>query len=341
MAQSSGNNPIFRIGIDIGFGDVKAVAIGPNGSGKMRTNYLKFPSYVARAGRIHVKGLDNVVSHYSYDGKEWLLGNSAAYAERTVLRRDVTFLLEFAPLFVFKIMEGLAAKYQMDLRSLLKEPKIVGVGLPLEYFFDHRQSLLDRLVRFDVSGRQVILEDGISVFAQGQGVQFDFLISNGKTNQTWKRKTIAVLDVGYNTIDFLAVNNGCADPENSEMISQKGVCRLCVELRHELKQAGVELSEYGILKALCEGKAVSYGQTVDLTEMIPRLAEEYADELFTEVSTRFGRFLPKTEKLVLAGGGAYLVRKHFIQRYSESFVHVPARAKFSNARGYMKFLEIR
>jgi hypothetical protein len=340
MTQASGCTPAFCIGIDIGFGDVKAVAAGPNGSGGLKLKTLKFPSNVAKAGRTRIRGLDNALSRYTYQGRDWLVGTEAVASERAVVRRDASFLLDFVPLFIFKIMEKLATEYRMSLSAMLHAPKKMGVGLPLEYFADHRQTILDSLESFAVSGQVVEIKNETKVFAQGQGVQFDFLIANGKINRTWNNKTMAILDVGFNTIDFLAINEGCADPENSEMITQKGVCRICTELRRELKQRDLEMSEYGIKKALYDKQTIFFGQTVDLNAVVSQLAEEYAEELFTEVSTRFGAFLPKSEKLVLAGGGSYFVREQFVKRYSKTFVHVPPKAEFSNARGYMKFLEL-
>ena len=332
---------VYLVGIDIGFGDVKVMATGPNGTGELKTEHLKFPSAIAKAKRQRIRGLKNAFNQYGFNNQQYLVGNEALFSERVISSRDISFLLEYAPLFVFKIMEELSVIFKQRLPHMLQAPKKLCIGLPLAYYFSKKKELTNRIRKFNISETAVDFEDTeIDVLPQGQGIQFDFLINNGTISGIWREKTYAVLDIGYNTVDVLAVSKGNADPQTSDMTRGAGICRICKDLKKELKAKDIELSDQLVKKALIEKKVFFCGEIIRLEEIIEELAADYAESLFNDLTSDFGDFLSKIEKLIIAGGGSYYVKDYFVEKYKNRFVYVPGKAEFSNARGCMKFLEI-
>jgi plasmid segregation protein ParM len=341
MGETNPTENVYLVGIDIGFGDVKVVATGPNGKGDLKTEHLKFPTAIAKARRHRIRGLKNAFKQYGFNNQKYLVGNEALFSERVISSKEISFLLEYAPLFVFKIMEELSVIFNKSRSQMLQAPKKLCIGLPLAYYFSKKKELTNKIRKFNVSDTAVDFEDTeIDVLPQGQGIQFDFLISNGTISGIWKEKTYLVLDIGYNTVDVLAVSEGSADPQISDMTRGAGVCRICKDLKKELKAKDIELSDPLVKKALIEKKVFYCGEAIRLEEIIGELAADYAESLFYDLTADFGEFLSKTEKLIIAGGGAYYVREYFVEKYKSKFIHVPGKAEFSNARGCMKFLEI-
>lgn len=328
----------YHIGIDIGFGDVKAVFVGTNGDESSKTTMIRFPTAVARTRRQGIKGLANAQTKYLFENREYIVGTDALSSERVMPTRDMEFILSYAPLFVFKIFESLSLDYQVSLVEILRAPKKISIGLPLAYFFRKKEELIARLQSFHVAGHTVRIPS-IEVFAQGQGVFFDFLLINGKANKTWKGKTLLICDIGFNTVDILCIDKGKADPDTSKMIQGAGIWQICKELESELRAKDLELSEQVVKDALYQKKFANSGHTIRLDKIISELSVEYAQDLYLQIKSQFQYFLQRADKMVLAGGGAYYVRDYFSKNFSESFIHVPAKAEFSNARGYLKIAE--
>ncbi len=69
------NTPLIRMGIDIGFGDVKVVSGRINGNGRYETEKFKFPYTVARIKNKTITGLDDAQAKYEFKKRKYLVGS--------------------------------------------------------------------------------------------------------------------------------------------------------------------------------------------------------------------------------------------------------------------------
>ena len=104
------NVPLVRMGIDIGFGDVKAVFSRFVGNGRFETENIKFPSAIARVKNKVISGLDDAQVEYEFEKRKYLIGKDAISSANIIPTRDIDFIMEFSPLFIFRAMEFVVRK---------------------------------------------------------------------------------------------------------------------------------------------------------------------------------------------------------------------------------------
>ncbi|MFZ5572908.1 MAG: hypothetical protein ACOZF0_21115 [Thermodesulfobacteriota bacterium] len=331
-------SPLIRMGIDIGFGDVKAVAGRITENGRIDTDMFKFPSAVARIRKKAVAGLDDAQVEYGFENQKYLAGNDALISANLIPSRDMDFIMEFSPLLIFKAFECAAQIYHLPVESLCHSVEVC-LGLPLAYYMDKKDELARRLARFEISGQEVTFTR-IGIQAQSQGILLDFLFDEHcRPNRKWLGSDLLILDIGFNTIDILCVHEGRSSSEWSNMLEGAGLCRICRELDIELKKTGLELPEQAVKNALEHRRVSIYGRDIDLSATIAQLSRDYADFLYREIKSRLSDVLKNTRKLIVAGGGAYYVAPFFREKFPDDFLTVPVHAEFSNARGYYKYLK--
>ncbi len=332
------------LGIDVGFGDVKAVAEDLSkklGSGQ---RFAKFPTSYARIEGEKNLGLGTDRT-YRYNGNIYKLGKEAVRSSHSRAIQDVDTLIKFSPLLVFRALEELAVRYGKNkFDDLLKAPKHISVGLPLEHFREHKEILRKTLQTFQVSGYHVNFNSKVDVRAQGQGVQTDFLCNvNGAMDQFLKA-TIAILDIGYNTVDVFCIDEGRPSSEHSFMLSKAGLCMLVKRLTSTQTWVDLKLTgsnEVDAKEALKKGDITIQGKQYDLRNDIDRLSEEYAEDMFNAVNEEAERFLKRANKLIIAGGGSKFVQAYFERKYAEypEFLHFMDSREYSNAKGYLSFIK--
>lgn len=331
------NAPIVRIGIDIGFGDVKIVT-GKINAINSSGNLDKFPSTVAKIRNRSIEGLTDAQIEYTFENRKYLLGSDALVSRNIIPTRDIDFILEFSPLLVFRALEFAARTFHLPLQAVCTSAEIC-LGLPLAYYKTKKKDLTQRLRHFEVSGYQINIPSP-AIQAQGQGILLDFLFDDQcRPNRDWINSNLLILDIGFNTVDILCVHEGRSSAEWSNMLEGAGICRICRDLDIALKKLGLELSEQAIKKVLSQKKTTIYGKEINLSETIEELQADYADFLYREIQSRFADILKTTSKLIVSGGGAYYVSNVFKGKYPDDFLFIPYQPEFSNARGYFKYLK--
>ena len=332
------NVPLVRMGIDIGFGDVKAVFARFVGNGRFETENIKFPSAIARVKSKAISGLDDAQIEYEFEKRKYLIGKDAISSANIIPTRDIDFIMEFSPLFIFRAMEFVSEKYHISMDTLCNQTEIC-LGLPLAYFISKKRQLSQRLSSFEVLGCKVT-PHRLAIQAQSQGILLDYLLNDQcKPNRKRLGNDLLILDIGFNTIDILCVKEGRSSSEWSNMLEGAGICRICRDLEIELKKMGIDLQEQAVKNAMANRKISIYGKETDLSESINLMAKDYADFIYREIRSRFSDVLKNTQKLIIAGGGAYYVSEFFKQRFPGDFLFIPPKAEFSNARGYYKYLK--
>jgi plasmid segregation protein ParM len=328
----------YRMGIDIGFGDVKVVASGLNGTSTPETKQLKFPSAVSYMRKATTRGLENTQTEYLFEDRRYILGDEALSSFELIPTRDISFIMGFSPLLVFKALSDVAEAFQKDLQEVVKAPEVC-MGLPMSYYFEGKEKLEERLTGFKVQERDVSFGK-LDIYVQGQGILLDFLFDDQRRlNKEWFGKNLIILDVGFNTVDVLCIDQGKTSAEWSETLEGAGICRICRHIRIEMKEMGFQNPAEQEAKAALYARKVSlFGEEKNLSSLIAELSQDYGEYLYREFITTFSEFLKKTDKVILAGGGAYYAAKEFKKRFPRNFIFVPPEPEFSNARGYLKYL---
>ncbi|MBN2251089.1 MAG: ParM/StbA family protein [Candidatus Altiarchaeota archaeon] len=325
---------IFRIGIDVGYGDVKT-AVNFNG----KTEYFKFPTAVAYAKDGLVLGgfgTENAIKEYEYNGRNYRVGHSALKCSDIFYTRDISFLLTYAPLLIYASLERIADIYSIGLDELMDAEKQLCIGLPLAYWEEYESRFAGMLAGFRVAGRHVRF-DAVEVLAQGQGVLVDFVIDDAwHVNGERANCDIVIVDIGFNTIDVLCVEEGTCSKEWSDMIEGGGICRICESVGNILQKSRIYLPEQAVKDVLMKKQLTIYGQTRDFSGVIRNASEAYTDMLEQEIRSRWSRFLQRADRLIIAGGGAYYLSN--FDGYPPDFVEVSPLPEYSNSRGFIKYL---
>lgn len=303
------------IGIDVGFGDVKAVYLE-----KDEIKYLKIPTAVKYAGANSAGISENGI--YSFQGKEYLIGEQARYGAFST--RSYDFLKRYSGLFVYHVLKTLNIDHEK-----------VGIGLPLNWY-SKKDDFLKELSATVVNGELLKFEPVL--FPQAVGVLMDYRKNIKGEIKPDTDKDGIVLDIGYNTVDILCFEKGAAVRSDSATIDKFGISRIIVELSDIiLKDFSFQLSEQETKEIFISGKLKLYGDEKDMSEVIRSLIEKYFEELMHTIESRWESRLQRSEVMLLAGGGAVTLREHMPSSLSK-IMAVPVLPEFSNARGYLKGL---
>lgn len=317
-----------KVGLDVGFGDVKVVA-GVDGKDK-RT---KFPSAIAYARDGIIGDLGEDGRAYLYNGKKYVVGSSALETRDVFSTRDLNFLLLYSPLLAYVGLK------ELGIGSAGGGEVSLCLGVPLAYFHTKRFELAESMKRCEVSG-EALRFDSVEIRAQGQGILFDFMLDGqGKPMIQRLDLNLLIVDIGFNTVDILAVVDGRPSRAWSDMIERGGVGRICEQLGYYLKaEHGFDLAEQSIKEVLQSKRIKLYGAEKDLSSIVRVACEEYSDWLIREISSRWGGFLKRADGMIVAGGGAYYVGDEMKDRYPLGFVSIPEGPEYANARGFYKYL---
>ncbi len=306
-----------QIGLDIGFGDVKVV------SEDGRT--ISFPSAIKYLNKGIDLGAFSKEEKYSFDGRNYLVGEEALLGAFST--QSIDFLTRYAPLLAFKAVEQIGEKVSN-----------IGTGLPLAYYTpQYIAPLIKSLETIQVNDRKETFR--VSVFPQGLGVLLDFLLSEEGTETGSTAVNMIVLDIGFNTVDVVAVNKGSASKEESGMLERAGISKITQALAQRLRiEMKINLSEQEAKDLLLKGEISLYGHVSDLSEVIRSITEDYIEWLLNAVLSRWEERIQRAKMILLAGGGAYYLENHIPEKY-HSLIHIPKKPEFANARGFLKALK--
>jgi len=296
------------LAIDIGFSSCKCKAQGKE---------WKFPSFVAPAKARSVN-LGDEPSGYLYKNHRFNVGDTNG-GDGSKYVREIEFLLEYAPLFVAH-----AAK------CLVSFPSMLVVGLPLEQFRAFRDQIRRTLSEFEVDGRRYQFD--VRVFPQAVGALAEYA---GEANPPPDESGFLV-DVGFNTAIVLKYQELKAKSDGSTQYNQFGISRALEELGAIIKSKhGLTLSPLELNDVFLKGFLPRYGQRIDLSADLQGVISNHVDTLMKTLKDDFDRYLMRSDRLVLAGGGAYHLDGQLPDQY-KSFCHFLASPEFANVRGYWR-----
>ncbi len=298
-----------KIAIDIGYGDTKVCVENKDGS----LNVFKFPSAVARVKEAQLNfGDDSMPDSYLFNGKRYFVGERARnYAIST---RSYGFLSYYGPLIAYHAI----IKARLD----IKKPILIATGLSIMNWHE-ADDFLATMCNFSVDN--VSLEPFVDLWAQGQGVLNDF--------EGDKDGMVCVVDIGYNTFDFLVFEDGTprkdlsyADPIGANKIIT--VFQAIVK-----RELNAPISELEAKDIFVRGNVMNFGNKVDFSDKIIELKEDYNAFIIGELRTKSLEVLRKAKAVIFSGGGAYFLKGADLPD-NVKFSETPY--EFGNVRGYFK-----
>jgi hypothetical protein len=288
------------IGIDIGFGQVKVV---------LDDLALKFPSQIAQ----FLEGELSDVPVVEHGGMQYVVGEEATAFRHKLSLSTVELLIRYSPVLLKRALleVGEGGEY------------FVVSGLPPR--FRHMGEEFSRALQ-TVEGvvRVLIVPQGTGILEDVK----DYVRTYGGA---------LILDIGFNTVDFLSVRVRGNDlvKERGGTIEGLGV-KSAVEIFRSLLPAEVGFLRNEpyvfLVPYFAKGRLTLAGKEFFLQEEKAKASKLWTEQIYLRLQEEIGELIKSKPVFVVAGGGAYFLDRSLFERE----VYIPVEPDFSNARGYYK-----
>ena len=288
-----------KIGLDIGFGDVKMAY--RNESGCVT---LKYPTAIRYASMVSKVLLDKVmgqdkghirkngkgtcqdrISEYEYHGRTYVVGD--AVKKGYFPPKSIMFMRHHAPSFAF-----IAAQEVKKVTG--REVEKIGMGLPLTYCTDKNiNEMRSRMEKITVNG--MVLEVPVSFYLQGYGALIDYKASLTPEELGEAARNLLVIDIGFNMLNFINIELGKVAINSTDTMYRSGVSLVTEDLTAALKSKGYNLSPVEAADLLKTGKIKHYNHKIDCSELVRDAIERYVDWLLHEIESRYYERLKRAE----------------------------------------------
>jgi len=299
-----------KLGLDIGYSQTK-VSYG----GKL----FKLPTAISYAIDSGINfGNDEV---YDFKGKKYRVGEIAV--DESFTTTEYRFLKEFGPLILYHVLNKL---------GLIKDGKLIvdielrtGLSLADWEFVEEFKQVLSNL---EVNGQKIKINK-IFIIPQGAGVHYDWCHTNN-----YVPSSDAIIDIGYNTINYLVFDNGTPLKPKCRSFPGHGAVGIIRPFTNWLESTyKMHFTEQEALKILMRGKFIYQGvDQPQVLEMINELKSNFITKLFNSILVSEKKTLSTSEKVIIAGGGAYFLENVALPK-NATFPEKPY--EFSNVRGYL------
>ena len=306
--MSNSQNQPQKIAIDIGYGDTKVCVLGENG-----LVTFKFPSAIAKVKESQSNfGDDSMPDSYIFNGKRYFVGEKAQHDAMST--RGYNFLANYGPLIAYHAI----IKAGLD----TTKPIHLTTGLSIMNWADSN-NFLEIMKTINVD--EMIIKPTVLLMAQGQGVLKDYI---GDTDGM-----VCVIDIGYNTFDFLVFEDG-APRKDLSYAAPIGANKIITDLQAKVsKSFNSTISEQMAKKIFMEQKGRNFGDIIDFSNEIQELKEEYCAFILDELRSKSRDTLQQASAVILSGSGAYFLEG---MKLPSNIVFSETPYEFGNVRGYYK-----
>jgi len=303
---------MYRLGLDIGYSQTK---IGtPDKLYKLPTAI----SYAIDSGINY--GEDEV---YEFEGKKYRVGDVAI--DEAFTTTNYKFLHKYAPLILFHVLNKLGLVNEQGLTQQID----LRTGLALTDW-SHKEEFTQRLSNFTVNGINIKINN-ITIIPQGAGVYYDYIHTKTGGNIP---SPVSVIDIGYNTINFLYFEDNLPIKSKCKAMPEHGVVSIIRPFVNWLEaKYSTKFTEQEAIKILLRNKFIFNGEEQpEVTKMINELKANFVDKLFNSILVSEKKLLGMSEKVVIAGGGTYFLKD---VKFPPNVDFVLDPYELSNVRGYI------
>lgn len=301
-----------KIAIDVGYGDVKVQA---------GDELFKFTNAISFVSNSTVN-YESDLGVFKYNGDEYLIGDEAL-SRKPFITRDFSYLMEFAPLLVYKALKMANATSGDDIHLI--------TGLSLKDW--------DKKVQFGNALTSIFVNDelfkikpqNIKLVPQGKGVYLDYKSTHDLAAED---DFVAVVDIGFNTFDFLVFKNGKTVKEYN-YANTNGVNAIVTEISKVLnREFPVSFSEQEV-KEFLNTKQIRMGSKIhDISSIVQKEVSRYCRLIKNEIQSKNPELLHRVHKVIISGGGAHILSTNNIQMFEhQDYCNSPH--EFANVRGYL------
>lgn len=317
------------IGIDVGRSGTKVAFLAPSSpGGKPEMGTFLIPSACAPASLISddVAARAAVMDTVEVAGRSYWVGDTAL-----VQGRD-----EMVAGLDDKWVTG--AKHEALLRAALKRVAAAGVeiagqtvvvGLPSRGFAESRMKYQARAMEIAPPNTKV------KVVPQSMGPYYAMLFDDeGNEQPGIASESVAIIEVGQFTTDLAHV--AATVPIKSALDSTDGM-RVAAEnlIRSVRREHDIALDMAEATAALATGRVKNFGQEVDVAQLVQLAVQPVAERIADKVLQVFGATLRTVDRVIVAGGGAPLLRAPLLARLPSA--QIAEDARFCVARGFLRF----
>lgn len=299
------------IGIDIGYSSTKI---------KYDGKFYKLPTAISFAMDTGIDyGEAEIVE---FEGESLYIGE-AAVSEESFTTTDYKFKEKYDPVIIFHVLS------KLGILEAAKSGQIqLALGLALADW-KHKEDYLKRIGSYTVNG-ETFNFGGINLIPQGAGAYINYITNTGGEHPG----TCSIIDIGYNTINFLHFENGQPQRANCKSFPGHGVSSIIRPMTNHLEaKYGMSFSEQEVIKVFQNEKFMFNGvNQEDIVKTILELKSQFVKKLFSSILTSEKKLLATSEKVLFAGGGCYLLEN--IQ-FPPNVMFVQKPYEFSNVSGYL------
>jgi len=310
------------ISIDVGYGDTKINYKGKN---------VKFPTSISFY-------VDNGITYgdqkvYEFEGEKYIVGSEGLSGE-SFSTTDYNFLYKYAPLIIYHILNKFD---EVD----KDRPVELKTGLAL-VDWQNRDEFKERLSHFVVDGQEINLN--VKIVPQGVGIYLNFAkygtLPEDIGDEDLKNLNVAIIDIGYGTINVLNMKNGKFIPSNSKSYPGHGVSSLIKPFRDYLENKFKDpFSEQEANEILYKGYFRYNGKKQkDIEEYIKDAKRKFIIKIFGSVLVESKKVFSLADLVILSGGGSNFFEgvklKDNMILDNSTIIDGKPRREFSNVNGY-------
>ena len=309
MQKNTQEKTQYNIAIDLGYGDEKIY---------YNQTKIKFPNAIARSG-ISVVDIQNTSQDvFVFEGDEYFLGEQALLT-KPLKTRNFTYLNEYSPLLIYKVLKDIGA-------TPIDKVNIV-CGLSIKDW-GSRHEFAKRIENSIFVNGEHFNNVTVKLIPQGVGI-YEYYKRNHKVEDDF----LAVLDIGYNTLDFFIFKDG-APLSNEYFANTNGVNLITTEIIKLIaKKFNLHVTEQDAKIILKNKWFRVQNEKQDLTLEINKLINNYAKQTINEITNHNQLLLNSVAGVIVAGGGAYILKEAGISMFKHE-VYPDIEYEYANVIGY-------
>ncbi|MDL1971005.1 MAG: ParM/StbA family protein [Candidatus Desulfofervidaceae bacterium] len=298
------------LGLDIGFGDTKAVMV--NEDFKV-VKSVSFPTLIAQHVPTPITEEEDGVTTFTFGAGQYVVGEDARTEPAYFTLVDMEDLKKYAPL----LFQAVCCFLEVE------DPLPVCASLPPGWW-QHRHEFRKIL-------SSILKEQNLVIVApQGMGT---YLVVKEENLLPCEEGLFLLLDFGYNTVDYLLIEDmkGRFRFPRGDTWSRIGITKLIEFFKEELPEGLGDLSERAVRLMLQNGGGKIYGEFKFLEGEKRRAEERYSEALKQKLKANLGEIWKETDAIILTGGGThYFSTENF--RFHKNVI-IPEVPEIANAKG--------